>query len=214
MSRSVSGYNQVKSKGFMGKEWSVWVLMLLFFVVCDSWSLSWRTRVPKPLRSASSESTVKSTPNNWRASWKCSRSEVTSFTLRSFEPMCSFPVAQLVVLLSLVSQVKQGSGRASGFGSETQQELTKVKSELDKKVLFYEEELVRREASHTTDMKNLRKELHDSEGQQLSLHKELLMLKDKLEKAKRERWGLLMLCESKNNYWWVDMLDRLWIGRF
>uniref|UniRef100_A0A673FWI7 non-specific serine/threonine protein kinase n=1 Tax=Sinocyclocheilus rhinocerous TaxID=307959 RepID=A0A673FWI7_9TELE len=49
------------------------------------------------------------------------------------------------------------------------------------------EELVRHDASHTTELKNLRKELHDSEGQQLSLHKELLVLKDKLEKAKRER---------------------------
>uniref|UniRef100_A0A672PH58 non-specific serine/threonine protein kinase n=1 Tax=Sinocyclocheilus grahami TaxID=75366 RepID=A0A672PH58_SINGR len=84
-------------------------------------------------------------------------------------------------------KVKQGTGRASGPSSETQQELTKLKSELDKKVLFYEEELVRRDASHTTDLKNMRKELHDSEGQQLSLHKELLVLKDKLEKAKRER---------------------------
>ncbi|XP_016336644.1 serine/threonine-protein kinase MRCK beta isoform X3 [Sinocyclocheilus anshuiensis] len=84
-------------------------------------------------------------------------------------------------------KVKQGTGRASGPSSETQQELTKLKSELDKKVLFYEEELVRHDASHTTELKNLRKELHDSEGQQLSLHKELLVLKDKLEKAKRER---------------------------
>ncbi|XP_052391389.1 serine/threonine-protein kinase MRCK beta isoform X2 [Carassius gibelio] len=84
-------------------------------------------------------------------------------------------------------KVKQGTGRASGPSSETQQELTKLKSELDKKVLFYEEELVRRDASHTTELKNMRKELHDSEGQQLSLHKELLVLKDKLEKAKRER---------------------------
>uniref|UniRef100_A0A3B1J6W6 non-specific serine/threonine protein kinase n=1 Tax=Astyanax mexicanus TaxID=7994 RepID=A0A3B1J6W6_ASTMX len=81
----------------------------------------------------------------------------------------------------------RGSGRASGASAETQQELTKVKSELDKKVLFYEEELVRREACHSTELKNLRKELHDSESQQLSLHKELLVLKDKLEKAKRER---------------------------
>ncbi|XP_062407440.1 serine/threonine-protein kinase MRCK beta [Sardina pilchardus] len=84
-------------------------------------------------------------------------------------------------------KMKQGAGRASGLSADAQQELSKLKSELDKKVLFYEEELVRREASHTSEMKNLRKELHDSEGQQLSLHKELLMLKDKLEKAKRER---------------------------
>uniref|UniRef100_A0A671PW48 non-specific serine/threonine protein kinase n=1 Tax=Sinocyclocheilus anshuiensis TaxID=1608454 RepID=A0A671PW48_9TELE len=90
-------------------------------------------------------------------------------------------------LESELETLKQGTGRASGPSSETQQELTKLKSELDKKVLFYEEELVRRDASHTTDLKNMRKELHDSEGQQLSLHKELLVLKDKLEKAKRER---------------------------
>lgn len=83
--------------------------------------------------------------------------------------------------------MKQGTGRASSLSSETQQELTKVKSELDKKVLFYEEELVRRDASHSTELKKLRKELHDSEGQHLSLHKELLVLKDKLEKTKRER---------------------------
>uniref|UniRef100_A0AAY4EIQ1 non-specific serine/threonine protein kinase n=1 Tax=Denticeps clupeoides TaxID=299321 RepID=A0AAY4EIQ1_9TELE len=77
--------------------------------------------------------------------------------------------------------------RAVLFQDHVQQELSKVKSELEKKVLFYEEELVRREASHSTELKNLKKELHDSEGQQLSLHKELLMLKDKLEKAKRDR---------------------------
>uniref|UniRef100_A0A3P8YRH7 non-specific serine/threonine protein kinase n=1 Tax=Esox lucius TaxID=8010 RepID=A0A3P8YRH7_ESOLU len=82
-------------------------------------------------------------------------------------------------------KVRNG-GRASDV-LLLQQELSKMKSELDKKVLFYEEELVRREASHTSELKGLRKELHDSEGQQLSLHKELLVLKDKLEKAKRER---------------------------
>uniref|UniRef100_A0A4W5PFR4 CDC42 binding protein kinase beta n=1 Tax=Hucho hucho TaxID=62062 RepID=A0A4W5PFR4_9TELE len=90
--------------------------------------------------------------------------------------------------MELETLKQQGSGRGAGGSSpELQQELSKVKSELDKKVLFYEEELVRREASHTSELKGLRKELHDSEGQQLSLHKELLMLKDKLEKAKRER---------------------------
>lgn len=73
------------------------------------------------------------------------------------------------------------------MSAETQQELTKVKSELDKKVLFYEEELVKRDACHSTELKNLRKELHDSESQQVSLQKELLVLKDKLEKANKER---------------------------
>ncbi|XP_076873088.1 serine/threonine-protein kinase MRCK beta isoform X3 [Brachyhypopomus gauderio] len=81
----------------------------------------------------------------------------------------------------------KGSGRASGASVETQQELNKVKSELDKKMLFYEEELLRRETCHNTELKNLRKELHDSESQHLSLNKEVLVLRDKLEKAKKDR---------------------------
>uniref|UniRef100_A0AAY4EHA5 non-specific serine/threonine protein kinase n=1 Tax=Denticeps clupeoides TaxID=299321 RepID=A0AAY4EHA5_9TELE len=95
-----------------------------------------------------------------------------------------------------LESLKQGSGRGSVLSTDVQQELSKVKSELEKKVLFYEEELVRREASHSTELKNLKKELHDSEGQQLSLHKELLMLKDKLEK-KYERERSLMSEENR-----------------
>ncbi|XP_062037128.1 serine/threonine-protein kinase MRCK beta isoform X2 [Lepus europaeus] len=81
---------------------------------------------------------------------------------------------------------KQG-GRGPGAALEHQQEISKIKSELEKKVLFYEEELVRREASHVLEVKSVKKEVHDSESQQLALQKEILMLKDKLEKAKRER---------------------------
>ncbi|CAB1340557.1 unnamed protein product, partial [Coregonus sp. 'balchen'] len=96
---------------------------------------------------------------------------------------------QLEMELETLKVKQLGCARGSGSSSpELLQELSKVKSELDKKVLFYEEELVRREASHTSELKGLRKELHDSEGQQFSLHKQLLVLKDKLEKAKKERW--------------------------
>ncbi|XP_030200479.1 serine/threonine-protein kinase MRCK beta isoform X1 [Gadus morhua] len=86
-------------------------------------------------------------------------------------------------------KVKQGrsTGRSTAGSPESQQELTRVKSELDKKALFYEEEQLRREASHTSELKSLRKELQDSEGQQLTMHKELMVLKDKLEKTKRDR---------------------------
>ncbi|KAK6297133.1 hypothetical protein J4Q44_G00317160 [Coregonus suidteri] len=95
---------------------------------------------------------------------------------------------QLEMELETLKVKQLGCARGSGSSSpELLQELSKVKSELDKKVLFYEEELVRREASHTSELKGLRKELHDSEGQQFSLHKQLLVLKDKLEKAKKER---------------------------
>ncbi|OPJ81445.1 serine/threonine-protein kinase MRCK beta isoform A [Patagioenas fasciata monilis] len=83
-------------------------------------------------------------------------------------------------------KLKQG-GRAAGATQEHQQELSKIKSELEKKILFYEEELVRREASHVLEVKNVKKEVHDSESHQLALQKEIMILKDKLEKTKRER---------------------------
>ncbi|XP_048830023.1 serine/threonine-protein kinase MRCK beta isoform X2 [Brienomyrus brachyistius] len=86
-----------------------------------------------------------------------------------------------------VLKVKQGSGRASVLSPESQQELSKVRAELDRKAVLYEEELGRREATHTAELKSLHKELRDSESQQVALQKEVLQLKDKLEKDKRER---------------------------
>ncbi|KAM9294173.1 serine/threonine-protein kinase MRCK beta [Gastrophryne carolinensis] len=81
---------------------------------------------------------------------------------------------------------KQG-GRTPSITLEHQQELSKAKSEMEKKILYYEEELLRRESSHTLEIKNIKKGIHDSESHQLALQKEILMLKDKLEKGKRER---------------------------
>ncbi|KAM5129010.1 LOW QUALITY PROTEIN: serine/threonine-protein kinase MRCK beta [Mantella aurantiaca] len=83
-------------------------------------------------------------------------------------------------------KLKQG-GRALGVTSEQHQELSKVKTEMEKKILYYEEELLRRETTHSLEIKNAKKGIHDYESQQLALQKEILMLKDKLEKAKRER---------------------------
>ncbi|XP_070704875.1 serine/threonine-protein kinase MRCK beta [Pempheris klunzingeri] len=81
---------------------------------------------------------------------------------------------------------QQGRGALAG-GTESQQELSRLKAELDKKVLFYEEELLRRDSAHSSEIKNLRKDLHESEGAQLAANKELLLLRDKLDKAKRDR---------------------------
>uniref|UniRef100_A0A673A8B4 non-specific serine/threonine protein kinase n=1 Tax=Sphaeramia orbicularis TaxID=375764 RepID=A0A673A8B4_9TELE len=89
-----------------------------------------------------------------------------------------------VELQSLKSQ--QGRGAAAG-GPESQQEVSRLKAELDKKVLFYEEELLRRDSAHSAEIKNLRKDLHESEGAQLTAKKELLQLRDKLDKTKRDR---------------------------
>ncbi|XP_075471133.1 serine/threonine-protein kinase MRCK beta isoform X2 [Ascaphus truei] len=83
-------------------------------------------------------------------------------------------------------KLKQGV-RIPGATLEHQQELSRVKAELEKKILYFEEELLRRETSHSLDIKNIKKGIHDSESQQLALQKEVLMLKDKLEKARRER---------------------------
>lgn len=73
-------------------------------------------------------------------------------------------------------------------GVESQQELSRLKAELDKKVLSYEEELLRRDQAHSAEIKNLRKDLQESEGAQLTTNKELLQLRDKLDKTKRDRW--------------------------
>uniref|UniRef100_A0ABM5FNZ8 non-specific serine/threonine protein kinase n=1 Tax=Pogona vitticeps TaxID=103695 RepID=A0ABM5FNZ8_9SAUR len=78
-------------------------------------------------------------------------------------------------------------GRSPGVSStEHQQEITKLKADLEKKNVFYEEELSKREVMHCNEIKNLKKELRDAESQQLALKKEILILKDKLEKTRRE----------------------------
>ncbi|XP_064565589.1 serine/threonine-protein kinase MRCK alpha isoform X7 [Zonotrichia leucophrys gambelii] len=78
-------------------------------------------------------------------------------------------------------------GRSPGVSSiEHQQEITKLKAELEKKSVFYEEELSKREMMHANEIKSLKKELRDAESQQLALKKEIMVLKDKLEKTRRE----------------------------
>ncbi|XP_036925408.1 serine/threonine-protein kinase MRCK alpha isoform X4 [Sturnira hondurensis] len=81
---------------------------------------------------------------------------------------------------------KQISYSPGVYSVEHQQEITKLKTDLEKKSIFYEEELSKREGIHANEIKNLKKELHDSEGQQLALNKEIMILKDKLEKNRRE----------------------------
>ncbi|XP_068088901.1 serine/threonine-protein kinase MRCK alpha isoform X3 [Hyperolius riggenbachi] len=86
--------------------------------------------------------------------------------------------------------LKKQTGRSSGFSSsEQQQEINKLKTDLEKKTVFYEEELSKREALHAAEIKSLKKELRDAESQQLTLKKEILILKDKLEKIRRESQG-------------------------
>ncbi|XP_066172406.1 serine/threonine-protein kinase MRCK alpha isoform X5 [Sylvia atricapilla] len=91
-------------------------------------------------------------------------------------------------LESEVEGLKQKQvGRSPGVSSiEHQQEITKLKADLEKKSVFYEEELSKREIMHANEIKSLKKELRDAESQQLALKKEIMVLKDKLEKTRRE----------------------------
>ncbi|NXK54740.1 MRCKA kinase, partial [Chauna torquata] len=91
-------------------------------------------------------------------------------------------------LESEVEGLKQKQvGRTPAVSSiEYQQEITKLKADLEKKSVFYEEELSKREIMHANEIKSLKKELRDAESQQLALKKEIMILKDKLEKTRRE----------------------------
>ncbi|XP_055028082.2 serine/threonine-protein kinase MRCK alpha isoform X3 [Misgurnus anguillicaudatus] len=78
-------------------------------------------------------------------------------------------------------------GRSPSVGSSEQnKELSKLRADLEKKTQYYEEELSRRDLQHANELKHLQKELRDAEGQQLALKKEITVLKDKVEKIRRE----------------------------
>ncbi|XP_058611150.1 serine/threonine-protein kinase MRCK alpha isoform X5 [Onychostoma macrolepis] len=83
-------------------------------------------------------------------------------------------------------KLKQAGPPHATASSDQQQELMRIRAELEKKNVQYEEELCRRETLHSSELKGLKKELRDAEGQHLTLQKEILMLKDKLEKTRRE----------------------------
>lgn len=105
---------------------------------------------------------------------------------RRYYLLCCYSYRETNLLLILLQQ-KQISYSPGVCSIEHQQEITKLKTDLEKKSIFYEEELSKREGIHANEIKNLKKELHDSEGQQLALNKEIMILKDKLEKNRRER---------------------------
>uniref|UniRef100_A0A671PG26 non-specific serine/threonine protein kinase n=1 Tax=Sinocyclocheilus anshuiensis TaxID=1608454 RepID=A0A671PG26_9TELE len=83
-------------------------------------------------------------------------------------------------------KLKQTGPPHAAASSDQQQELMRIRAELEKKNVQYEEELCRRETLHSSELKGLKKELRDAEGQHLTLQKEILMLKDKQEKTRRE----------------------------
>ncbi|KAM7368226.1 hypothetical protein PAMP_014467 [Pampus punctatissimus] len=83
-------------------------------------------------------------------------------------------------------KLKQAGSSATPASADQSQEVGRLRGDLEKKTVLYEEELARREVQHSTELKALRKELRDAESQHLALQKEILMLKDKLEKTRRE----------------------------
>ncbi|XP_056873722.1 serine/threonine-protein kinase MRCK alpha isoform X2 [Takifugu flavidus] len=83
-------------------------------------------------------------------------------------------------------KLKQAGSSTAPTSVDQAQEVGRLRGDLEKKTLLYEEELARREAQHSAELKALRKELRDAESQHLALQKEVLVLKDKLEKTRRE----------------------------
>lgn len=88
----------------------------------------------------------------------------------------------------ILQEVKQSGPSGTAVSSDQQQELNRIRADLEKKNVQYEEEMCRRETLHSGEMKTVKKELRDAESQHLALQKEILMLKDKLEKTRRERF--------------------------
>lgn len=92
--------------------------------------------------------------------------------------------------ISPPTQLKQAGSSTAPASVDQTQEVGRLRGDLEKKTHLYEELAHReahREAQHSTELKALRKELRDAESQHLALQKEILVLKDKLEKTRRER---------------------------
>ncbi|KAM8846519.1 serine/threonine-protein kinase MRCK alpha isoform 5-T5 [Synchiropus picturatus] len=83
-------------------------------------------------------------------------------------------------------KLKQAGSSITPASADQSQEMGRLRGDLEKKTVLYEEELARREAQHSNELKTLRKELRDAESQHLALQKEILVLKDKLDKTRRE----------------------------
>ncbi|KAM9465913.1 serine/threonine-protein kinase MRCK alpha isoform 1-T1 [Clarias gariepinus] len=92
---------------------------------------------------------------------------------------------QLEEELTAVKQKQAGRSPAAST-PEQHQELAKLRADQEKKTMFYEEELSRRDVQHANELKSLKKELRDADAQHLSLNTEIMMIKDKLEKTRRE----------------------------
>uniref|UniRef100_A0A8D0D029 Serine/threonine-protein kinase MRCK alpha n=1 Tax=Sander lucioperca TaxID=283035 RepID=A0A8D0D029_SANLU len=95
-------------------------------------------------------------------------------------------------------KLKQAGSSAAPASADQTQEVGRLRGDLEKKTLLYEEELARREAQHSSELKALRKELRDAESQHLALQKEILMLKDKLDKTRRESQSEREELETEN----------------
>lgn len=108
-----------------------------------------------------------------------------------------FKCSNVCMHLCPLQQVKQAGPQHPSASAEHQlQESASLRAELEKMRVQHEAELCSRETQHSTELKNLRKEFHDAEAQHLTLQKEILMLKDKLEKIRRERFEMCIFMSA------------------
>uniref|UniRef100_A0A3Q2ZQ88 non-specific serine/threonine protein kinase n=1 Tax=Kryptolebias marmoratus TaxID=37003 RepID=A0A3Q2ZQ88_KRYMA len=83
-------------------------------------------------------------------------------------------------------KVKQAGSSIAPASPDQTQEVGRLRAEIEKNALLFEEELERRKAQHGTELKALHKDLREAESKQLTQQKEILMLNDKLNKTRRE----------------------------
>uniref|UniRef100_A0A8C4RC54 non-specific serine/threonine protein kinase n=1 Tax=Eptatretus burgeri TaxID=7764 RepID=A0A8C4RC54_EPTBU len=94
-------------------------------------------------------------------------------------------------------------GRSAGVSSlEHQQEMGRLRAEKDKLKLSLEEEIAKRDMQHTSEVKSLRKELQEAEAHQLALQKDVVALRERLEKSRKESQSEQdeAIVELKNKY--------------
>ncbi|MBN3293967.1 MRCKA kinase, partial [Polypterus senegalus] len=93
---------------------------------------------------------------------------------------------QLEEELDIIKKRPGLSSSQLGVPSDTLQELSRLRTELERLQAEKDEELSQHVLLHTTELKTVKNELRDSESQLTALQSEVNMLKEKLDKARNQ----------------------------
>lgn len=71
---------------------------------------------------------------------------------------------------------------------------SRLRQENERSEVVHREELSRKESSYMSEIKQLKDKVRESESQQVALNREIMISKDKVEKARREKYVVLTHC--------------------